>query len=186
MLKIHIGSITDRGLDLDETVDPARLPLLQALSGEGEIGFTRPIHVRLHATLAGETVLIEGTAGTGVRIPCSRCLEPFGLNVRTEFSATATPQPPSMTDTDAVDDIELAADEIDVIAYSGDSIDIADEIAKQIIMAIPFNPLCSDRCKGLCSRCGADLNKNPCNCSPQGKNNPFAALNALSFPKAKD
>jgi uncharacterized protein len=185
MLKIHIGSITDRGLDLDETVDQARLPLLQALSGEGEISFTRPVRVRFHATLTGETVLIEGTAVTGVRIPCSRCLEPFDLDVKADFSATATPQLPSMTDTDAVDGIELAADEMDVIAYSGDSIDIADEIAQQIIMAIPFKPLCSDRCKGLCSRCGADLNKKPCNCSSEGESNPFAALNALSFPKAK-
>ena len=85
MLTIHIGSITDRGLDLDETVDAARLPLLQALSGEGEISFTRPVHVRLHATLAGETVLIDGTVVTGVHIPCSRCLEPFDLNVQDRF-----------------------------------------------------------------------------------------------------
>ena len=91
-----------------------------------------------------------------------------------------------MTDTDTVDDIELAADEMEVIAYSGDSIDIADEIAQQIIMAIPFKHLCSDGCKGLCPRCGADLNKKPCKCSSEGESNPFAALNALSFPKAKD
>jgi uncharacterized protein len=186
MLKLFIGSITDRGMDLDETVDAARLPLLHALSGEGEVSFTRPVHVRLHATIAGETVLIDGSAMTAVRIRCSRCIESFDLRVETDFSLTAVPQLLSMTDADTVDDIELAADEMDVIAYSGDRIDIADEIAQQIIMAIPFKPLCGEGCKGLCSRCGADLNKKPCKCPSEDQNNPFAALNVLSFSNDKD
>lgn len=186
MVKIHIGSITDSGLDLDETVEPALLPLLNALSREGELHFSHPVHVRLHATLAGETVLVDGTALTVVHIRCSRCLEAFDLSVETAFSATAAPQTPPVTDTDTAGDIELAEDQMNVIAYSGDSIDMGDEIAQQIIMAIPFKPLCHDACKGLCSRCGADLNTMPCKCSAEDGANPFAVLKTLSFSKGKD
>lgn len=95
MLRIHIGSIAEQGLDLDERVDAAFLPLLNAVSLEGALTFTRPVHVRIHATLAGETVLIDGTAACGVRIPCSRCLEPFDIKIETDFSATAVPDIPA-------------------------------------------------------------------------------------------
>ena len=186
MLRIHIGSITEHGINLDERVDAAFLPLLNAVSREGAVYFTRPVHVSIQATRVGETVLIGGTAKTRVRIPCSRCLEPFDLNVETDFSATAAEQIPSMIDCDDADEIELAADDMGVIAYSGDSIDLRDEIAQQIIMALPFKPLCRDACKGLCSRCGVDLNKTPCQCSSQEVSNPFAVLKTLSFPKKVD
>lgn len=186
MLQIHIGSITEQGLDLDEQVDAALLPLLKAAALDGALTFTRPVHVRIHATLAGETVLIDGSADCVVRIPCSRCLEPFDFNIETDFSVTAVPEIRSVRDTDSADGIELTGEDMDVIAYSGDSIDLADEIAQQVIMTLPFKPLCRDTCKGLCNRCGVDLNNTPCTCTSQDESNPFAVLQTLSFPEDKE
>ena len=186
MLRIHIDQITEKGLDLDEQVDAAFFPMLNAVCQEGAVTFIRPVHVRIHATLAGETVLMDGTAGSVVRIPCSRCLEPFDLNIDTGFSTTAVPEIPSMIDTDATDNIELAADDMDMIAYNGDSIDLRDEIAQQIIMALPFKLLCRNTCKGLCNRCGVDLNKTPCQCPSQDESSPFAVLKNHSFLKDKE
>jgi DUF177 domain-containing protein len=186
MLQIHIGSISEQGLDIHEAVETTDLPLLHAVSREETVHFVQPVHMHLHATRAGETIRIDGTLVTGVRIPCSRCLQPFDLPVETHFSATAAPQQPPLSETDAAAEIELAAEDMDVIAYSGDSIELADEIAQQVIMALPFKPLCREACKGLCSRCGADLNKTPCQCAANGETNPFAVLKKLSFPSGKD
>ncbi len=186
MLRIYIGSISEQGLDLDEQVDAALLSLLKAVSREGAASFTRPVHVNIHATRAGETVLIDGTAETWVRIPCACCLEPFDLKIETDFSTTAVPEIPSIIETDAKSDIELVADDMNVIAYGGDYIDLSDEIAQQIIMVLPFKPMCRDACKGLCSRCGVDLNKIPCQCPSLEENNPFEVLKALSFPKKQE
>ena len=186
MLRIHIGSITEPGLDLDLREDAAALPLLSAIAGEGSVIFTHPIHVHIHATLSGQTVLIDGKAESGVRLPCSRCLEPFDMKIKTIFSATAVPEIPAMDDPAAVDDIELAAKDMEVIAYNGESIDLVDEIAQQIIMSLPFKPLCQDACKGLCLRCGADLNKTACLCQPQDDCGPFAVLKTRAFPKRKN
>ena len=183
MFRIHIGSITEQGLNLDHREDAAVLPLLSAVTGDGIIHFTRPVHVRIHATLSGQTVLIHGTAGSEVRMPCCRCLEPFNMKVGTEFSATAVPEIPAMIDPVTGDDIELTSNDMDVIAYSGDDIDLGGEIAQQIIMALPFKPLCRDACKGLCSRCGADLNKTACQCQPQDNSGPFAVLKTIAFTK---
>lgn len=186
MFVIHIGSITDQGLSLDEQEDAALLPMLNTVEGKGGLRFIRPVHVCIHATLSGETVMIGGIAECEVRLPCSRCLEPFDLKIETAFSVTAVPGIPSLIDPEPGDNIELAADDMDVIAYSGDSIDLHDEIAQQIIMALPFKPLCRNACKGLCNRCGADLNKTPCKCGPLDEKSPFAVLKTRTFPKKQE
>ncbi len=186
MMQIHIGSITDNGLDLDQREDAAAFSLLSAVAADGSVIFTRPIHVRIHATLSGKTLLIDGTVESDVRMPCSRCLEPFDMKIETDFSGTAVPEIQAMIDPGAVDDIELAATDMAVIAYSGDSIDLRGEIAQQIIMALPFKPLCRNACKGLCSRCGADLNQTACQCRPQDESGPFAALRTHAFPKKRE
>ena len=183
MLRIHIGSITQQGLDLDRREDAAALPLLSAVAGEGSVIFTHPIHVHIHAALSGNAVLIDGTAETNVRLPCSRCLEPFDMKIKTDFSGTAVPEIPAMDDPAAGDDIELAETDMEVIVYSGDDIDLGYEIAQQIIMSLPFKPVCRDTCKGLCIRCGADLNKTDCQCHPQEEGGPFAVLKTRAFPK---
>jgi uncharacterized protein len=187
MLRIHIGSIMDTtGWILDEQVEPLLLPLIADVSREGSAQFTQPVHARVRATMAGESVAIEGRLQTAVRLICSRCLEPFEFIIDTDFSAVALPEKPTLNDSRSTDAIELSADEMDVIPYTGDSIDLRDEIAQQIIMVLPFKPLCRETCKGLCSRCGIDLNHHACQCHNQNQGSPFAVLKTLSFPPKKE
>jgi uncharacterized protein len=186
MLTIHLDQITELGLDLSQAVEACTLPLLHAVCQEGALRFTRPVDVRIHATIAGETILIEGKLSTRVRIACSRCLDPFDLKIDTDISTTALPHMPSMNAADAGDDTELKGEDIDVMVYHGESIDLDDEVAQQIIMALPFKPLCRKTCKGLCSHCGADLNKAPCQCPAKDESSPFAVLKSLSLPKKQE
>jgi len=44
---------------------------------------------------------------------------------------------------------------------------------------LPLKPLCREECKGLCSRCGADLNQGPCGCPEIENESPFALLQQL-------
>lgn len=186
MLRIHIGSITEVGWNLDEQVDAHLLPLFGTLSREASVCFTRPVHACVHAKPAGESILIDGRVQTAVRLTCSRCLEPFELMIESDFSTTALPANSRESDDGNTEDIELTADEMDVLTYQGDCIDLRHEIAQQILMTLPFNPLCRESCKGLCSRCGADLNRTACQCHHQDESSPFAALSGLTFPKEKE
>jgi uncharacterized protein len=70
---------------------------------------------------------------------------------------------------------------MNVMEYHGETIDLRDEIAQQIVMTLPVKPLCDSACKGLCSRCGANLNRRPCTCTQTDDGNPFAVLQTLSF-----
>lgn len=186
MLRIHLASIAETGLTIDEQVDSLSLPLLADVSRHGSAEFTRPIQAQIRATLAGESVQIDGRVQTVVRLTCSRCLVPFELTIATTFTATAMAEKPVSPKAGSTEEIELSADEMDVIPYAGDSIDLGEEISQQIIMALPYKPLCRDTCKGLCSGCGVDLNDHACRCHDPDRSSPFAVLKTRTFPPKKD
>jgi len=50
-------------------------------------------------------------------------------------------------------------------------------------MEIPFKPLCSESCKGLCSECGADLNIGDCGCEHGEVNLKMSALKKIVIDK---
>jgi len=47
------------------------------------------------------------------------------------------------------------------------SLDLRPAVREEWLLAAPAFPLCREDCKGLCPRCGADLNEGPCNCPPE-------------------
>ena len=40
-------------------------------------------------------------------------------------------------------------------------------VTEAFVLAMDTKNLCSDDCKGLCPKCGADLNQGPCSCRPE-------------------
>ena len=77
------------------------------------------------------------------------------------------------------EEIELTAEQMDLIPFNGSRIDLRQAVAEQVLLALPIKPLCSRQCKGLCPRCGLNLNHGPCQCPPQEPAGPFAALKVL-------
>lgn len=56
-------------------------------------------------------------------------------------------------------------------------IDLTDMVREELLLHFPAIPLCSESCKGLCDRCGIDLNKENCNCGHEEKKvSPFRLL----------
>ncbi len=43
-------------------------------------------------------------------------------------------------------------------------LDIDEFIYTEVIVSLPLKHLCSDSCKGICSKCGKNLNKGECGC----------------------
>ena len=58
---------------------------------------------------------------------------------------------------------ELLEDE-DIKRVTKSSIDLSDSILESIAMAMPMKALCEGDCKGMCFKCGANLNENTCKC----------------------
>ena len=48
-----------------------------------------------------------------------------------------------------------------------DEVDLAELARDAFILDMDTKTLCSEDCKGLCPRCGADLNLGPCSCKKE-------------------
>ncbi len=57
-----------------------------------------------------------------------------------------------------------AADDMDANELGEDGIELAPIVRDIVIAALPIRNLCSPDCKGLCPKCGADLNQGDCGC----------------------
>ena len=64
-------------------------------------------------------------------------------------------------------------------AYNGEVLDLEKAVTENIMANLPTQIVCKDKCKGLCSVCGANLNEKKCKCKAEDDTNPFAALSAL-------
>jgi len=52
-------------------------------------------------------------------------------------------------------------------------------IEEQVLISIPEKKLCSTSCKGLCQRCGVNLNRQSCLCNEEIEDHPFAVLKGI-------
>ncbi len=56
-------------------------------------------------------------------------------------------------------------EDLDIISFDTNNVNITDYIRDIVITSIPIKNICSDDCKGLCSGCGVNLNKEECKCN---------------------
>jgi uncharacterized protein len=79
---------------------------------------------------------------------------------------------------------ELTENEVGLIPFEGDTIDLHDAIEQELVMALPLHPLCREECAGLCPVCGVDLNRQRCACTPPQLHGALAALRNFKISKA--
>ena len=112
-------------------------------------------------------LVMTGSLHTTIHGVCDRCASDFDKFV--EFPL------------DVVLVTELSNEENEdewVIPLEGDSADLEDIVRTVFVLNLDSKMLCMEDCKGLCYRCGKNLNDGPCNC--QKELDPrFAALKQL-------
>lgn len=113
-----------------------------------------------------ENVHGRGTLRGWCEIACSRCVTVVRVPIDETLSATFMPKNLLPTDDDYDAETDISADDVDVFAYEGEHIDVGQLLREQLILSIPYAPLCSEGCKGLCPSCGTDLNHSQCDCKP--------------------
>jgi uncharacterized protein len=97
-----------------------------------------------------------------VQVACSRCLAPVDVEVDEDVFLV-------LEDVGTVDDgpggeREIAAEDTDLYAVEGGRVDVDAVLREQLDLQLPVKPLCSRACRGLCPACGADRNRNECEC----------------------
>ena len=129
---------------------------------------TAPLDVDLKLTNVGSRILVEGTLRTRVNLPCSRCAadhdENLDVRVDEQFLPHDSPEVPQGED--------FEPEQLSVFTYENDEIDIDEVVRQNLVASLPSRPLCSEDCRGLCARCGANLNEKACECESESSVDP--------------
>jgi len=123
--------------------------------------FIAPISYAIRLSRSDSLVFVAGRISLKVELSCSRCLERFMLSLSPEFDISLSPAQFQSLPAE----MELQKEDLDKEFYDGEVIDLDTIIFHQIILAIPFYPLCREDCKGLCPHCGINKNQETCQCS---------------------
>lgn len=95
-----------------------------------------------------EGVLVSGTVRAPTSGECSRCLAPITGDVEITLTELFA-YPDSLT--------EATTDDDEVGHVVDQTVDLEQPIIDAVGLALPFAPLCSADCPGLCPECGAAL-----------------------------
>ncbi len=152
-------------------------------------------HLALDLYAEGQHVFASGRIAGHVTVACSRCLEPMKIAFDEALRVTFLPQAEMPTpaeeaasqnkrqaaDDDEDEGVAITEDDLDLFGYDGEVIDLEPLVREQFILAVPYSPLCSEDCRGLCPQCGSNRNLTSCACEAPGDPR-LAGLKALKFP----
>lgn len=159
-MKIRIEDITEEGLSLDVVEEGSELA---AAAGNLDFTIPSPVKAHLEVTKTGSDVFVRGDITATLGFVCGRCLKAFEQKTSTDFNLFFT------REAEKAREKELHAGDIDVNLLEGPELDTSEILRAQLSLDAPMKPLCNPDCKGLCPKCGEDLNLGPCKCHPADK-----------------
>ncbi|MBQ3667435.1 MAG: DUF177 domain-containing protein [Elusimicrobiaceae bacterium] len=127
----------------------ARLPAVQFADVLQAPNKITKATVELSFCVANKEILVNGTISGEREVECARCLK----HVTQPFQETFC---------------ETYSTKLEII-------DIMYVIRQTLALTEDIRFLCAPDCKGLCARCGHDLNQGPCGCKEENLS-PFAVL----------
>jgi len=150
-------SIDIRSLESQAAVIEGVLAADDAVWEAGEIRPSEGVRVTGRLSRAGgNRYYFSGRIAGSQQLTCRRCLKPAEVEVREAVHLLfAEPGAEGADDPDVF-----------VIPPHARELDLRPAIREQWLLAVPTFVQCSEECRGLCVRCGADLNEGPCGCSP--------------------
>jgi uncharacterized protein len=153
MLSFDIRSLEAQAATVDDVLEAD-----DAVWQEGDPKPDTAVHVtgRLSATGTNQFYW-HGHISGDITEPCRRCLAEAHAHVEAESTLIyAEPDENNEDDPD-----------IYLIDPTSRDLDLRPAIREEWLLAQPRFVLCREDCKGLCPRCGADLNEGDCGCPPQ-------------------
>ena len=108
-------------------------------------------------------IVLEGEIKPELTVFCARCGKEFGYSEPIKLFA-------KITDKLANDD------EDEFIIMENSSIDIDEIVRSALILEAPTRYICKEDCKGLCPKCGCDLNLRDCGCDLNNRDSRWDVL----------
>ena len=134
----------DLTLDFSDMVFGGIAPAQEPVKASGEVRDSAGV------------LLLEGELSTTLPCVCDRCAEPFLRETVIPVHAVLESDPDS-----------AESDDIWTFRLTEGKADMDDILRTAFVLNMDAKQLCREDCKGLCCRCGANLNRGPCECKPE-------------------
>lgn len=171
-MKISVPSLRSGRHIFESSEAPTDYGESAAASG---LCFRGNITVRAVANKMANDLFVQADVHTSVRAQCGRCAEEFDQPITGKIEVLYVSDQQRDVDGPAAHRAEGESQRL--LYYSGGVVDLGEQIFESLSLAVPMKPLCRPDCKGLCPRCGRNLNDGPCSCTkPDDFNKPFKEL----------
>jgi uncharacterized protein len=120
-------------------------------------------------------IRLRGSFSGKFQVPCARCVEPVEVPLEAEFDLIFRP---AAADSEGPER-SITAPETEIGYYQKDSLALEDVLREQVLLSLPVRTLCKPDCLGLCPRCGANRNSQPCQCEVGPSDPRWEALSGL-------
>jgi len=162
-MKIQAGGLSQGSYTYSFRAQPAEIGLdghyLGEITAEVDLEKT-PTQLALTARLATEG-----------RFSCDRCADEFTQRLAASYRMHYL-----WNEEEAA---LLDPSEVQIVSASLAVIDLTEDVRQTLVLAVPLKLLCKSTCKGLCPRCGTNLNQGNCTCSDEPGDGRWEALRSL-------
>ena len=149
MIKIKVSNLANGRYDFDFNGKAIDLEIPEPYTGD--------YHTSVVLDKFENQIIIDVETGITADLTCDRCAADFQSVINSKYKMVYLFQSNFSESEDEKEDIVYLHPDTDKIELDSDVRDFA-------ILAVPMKRLCSENCKGLCPRCGENLNDGSCNC----------------------
>ena len=138
-------------IDIDEKLN---------INGEDvgvDIEIAEPVSVKGKIENISGYVHLEASICCSYKSSCARCLAPVNSVLTTEIDK-------AVCNAGVLEDEEAEDVVTNYLIIEKNELDLDEICIEEIMFALPFRVLCKEDCKGLCSKCGKNLNEGDCGC----------------------
>ncbi len=173
---VEVAKIQNSGKDFDLKFEPSETDLKSE-----------------YATVSGDTLfkgkvsnsdlrtIVDGQIETEVELNCNRCLRGIPEKLKFSFKNAYI----LAEDYTKEEEYELEKKDLEISIFEGQEIDLREVASEKIALALPAQIVCETLCRGLCEKCGGNLNLIDCKCKEEAVDPRWAALKDLKIDNKK-
>ena len=117
------------------------------------VTFPNPVRVLGAITDSAGYIALDAVLTLAYDTVCDRCLAPVHRTLSIPFKRTVALA--GSLENEDNDEYLIARDRL---------LELDEPLLEEITLVFPTKHLCREDCKGLCPKCGKDLNEGPCSC----------------------
>jgi uncharacterized protein len=176
VVKLRIEDITADAKELSFSEPEGEINRALGLGPIREYRLEGPVSVVLSYYRAGTELFFRGEFTAATIATCARCTEEFIAPSGRSFRYVLAPR--SIGD-DSKGDLRI--EDLEFSLYDGEVVNLTPLICEQMLLALPTRPLCREDCRGLCPRCGTNLNERECGCVIESADARLSVLRSIKI-----